>query len=109
MAVEILVTTSTLDRHKDFGNLCLRYISEAIAFSRLLASNERVPRALQATGIKASMPLLVCIFPSLLAFRLLILKELASLTVYCAESAKCCILGEYSGLQQVTSMSFSLR
>ena len=68
MAVDILVTT--LDRHKDLGELCFRDICEAIAFSRLLASNERVPRALQAKGTKASIPLLVCIFPSLLAFDL---------------------------------------
>ena len=57
MAVDILVTT--LDRHKDLGELCFRDISEAIAFSRLLASNERVPRALQAKGIKASIPFAV--------------------------------------------------
>ena len=73
MAVDILVTA--LDRHKDLGELCFRDISEAIAFRRFLASNERVPRELQAKGRKASIPLLVCILPSLLAFRLLILKE----------------------------------
>ena len=73
MAVEILVTTQ--DRHKDLGELCFRDISEAIAFSRLLANNVWVPRALQAKGIKAGIPLLVCILPSLLALWLLILKE----------------------------------
>ena len=79
-----------------------------MAWSKLLPSGDKVPRELHAKGIKASMPLLVWIFPSLLALRLFILKVWASFTMYCAESAECCILGEYSGLQQVTSMSFSL-
>ena len=73
MAVDILVTT--LDTHKDLGELCFRDIPEAIACSRLLASNERVPRVLQAKGIQATIPLLVRIFTSPLAFRLLIWKE----------------------------------
>ena len=46
MAVDILITA--LDRHKDLGKLCFRDISEVIAFRSFLASNERVPRELQA-------------------------------------------------------------
>ena len=53
MALEILV--KTFDRQKDLGELCFRDISEAIACSKLLASDERVPRVLQAKGIKASI------------------------------------------------------